>query len=300
MTATDVAGNVSPAANQNFTIATVAAPVLNAPVITGFNNVTGTTLTITATADAGTTVTLYNGATALGTSANSTGNWSFSTTTLLPAGTSSITAKAANLSGTSVASAISTVIAGTTGTNNPLTAAVSDSVLVGYAGNDVLNGGNGNDTFLGGDGTDTLSGGAGNDVLVGGYGNDSLTGGLGSDQFVFRSGVAFSTGTMGRDTIADFTRSQGDKLVLSKTAFASLASANVVGGALTASDFATINSIAFFETITAGASSAHIVYNTATGNLLYNQDGNASLVGLGTGGIFANLSTRPALAASDF
>jgi Ca2+-binding RTX toxin-like protein len=59
----------------------------------------------------------------------------------------------------------------------------------------------------GGVGDDALEGGARNDVLRGGDGNDVLTGGLGGDRFVFDA-------TDGADAIIDFSRAQGDRVVL--------------------------------------------------------------------------------------
>jgi hypothetical protein len=58
-------------------------------------------------------------------------------------------------------------------------------------------------------GNDTLTGTTGNDVLQGGQGNDSLTGGQGAD--IFR----FAKGDLGTDTVADFSKTLGDKVDLS-------------------------------------------------------------------------------------
>jgi Ca2+-binding RTX toxin-like protein len=58
-------------------------------------------------------------------------------------------------------------------------------------------------------GNDTLAGTSGNDVLQGGQGSDSLTGGLGAD--IFR----FAKNDLGIDTLADFSKTQGDKVDLS-------------------------------------------------------------------------------------
>jgi hypothetical protein len=55
----------------------------------------------------------------------------------------------------------------------------------------------------------TPTGTTGNDVLQGGQGNDSLTGGLGAD--IFR----FAKGDLGADTVADFSKTLGDKVDLS-------------------------------------------------------------------------------------
>jgi Ca2+-binding RTX toxin-like protein len=205
---TDVAGNQSAASTaRTFTLNTTSP---TAPVINGFSNVSGNTLTLTGTAEAGSTVAILNGNTTLGTVvAGNNGSWSFGTTSLTN-GTFNITASATNLAGnTSPLSAASNIIAGTTA-NNSLTGTNANNVLVGYAGNDSLSGDNGNDTLLGGDGSDTLLGGNGDDILVGGSGDDILTGGNGNDRFVYQ---AFSDrGTVG-DSITDFNSSQ-DKLVL--------------------------------------------------------------------------------------
>ena len=85
--------------------------------------------------------------------------------------------------------------------------------LHGEAGADSLWGGNGNDQLFGGGGNDVLRGDAGNDRLDGGEGNDTLVGGLGADLFVLKSGG-------GHDTVLDFSRAQGDRLVLAQGLFA--------------------------------------------------------------------------------
>jgi Ca2+-binding RTX toxin-like protein len=269
----------------NQLVDTTPPPAPNAPVITGFNNVTGPTLTITGTAEASSTVTVYNNGTAsLGTAAvDATGKWSFGTAAISN-NTFAITAKAANVVGTSLASAASIVIAGSATANS--LASTSPSVLAGYGGNDTLTGSSGADTLLGGDGTDTLSGGAGTDILIGGYGNDRLTGGAGADQFVFGGG---SVANLGNDTITDFNSADGDKIVLSKATFTALTSA--AGAALSASNFAIINVTGalagVFELFTANA--APIIYNQGTGHLMYNSNG--ATAGLGVGGVFATLGT---------
>lgn len=72
----------------------------------------------------------------------------------------------------------------------------------------------GRDEITGGKYGDNLSGYSGNDTLTGGGGADWLSGGKGADRFVFRS-VADSRG-YDNDVITDFSRSQGDKINLSK------------------------------------------------------------------------------------
>lgn len=59
----------------------------------------------------------------------------------------------------------------------------------------------------------TINGGAGSDLIYGAGGADALFGGTGADRFIFKS-YTESTTTV-RDTIFDFSRSQGDKIDLS-------------------------------------------------------------------------------------
>ncbi|MEH2283030.1 MAG: choice-of-anchor D domain-containing protein [Nostoc sp.] len=158
-----------------------------------------------------------------------------------------------------------------------------------YSSNDVINGQGGNDTIDGAGGDDLLRGGTGNDLLIGGQGNDTLVGGTGADSFLFDTNAAFNSAAVDIDTIADFNHSQGDKIVLDKTIFSAITS--VVGtGFSNASDFQ-ISSLG-------ALSNAVIVYDSMTGQLLYNQNGSAA--GFGSGGQFAQLTGAPNLTASDF
>lgn len=107
---------------------------------------------------------------------------------------------------------------------NKLSGLGGNDYLYGGDGNDTLDGGdgsdflqadNGDDSLLGGAGNDTLYGNAGNDMLTGGAGKDTLVGGAGADRFVFGNGdLAKLVGDS--DTIADFTRTDGDKIDLSQ------------------------------------------------------------------------------------
>ena len=72
---------------------------------------------------------------------------------------------------------------------------------------------NGNDTLNGTTGSDKINGLAGNDILSGGLGSDLLTGSIGSDTFVFKTSAESVKG-LARDTITDFTHSEGDKINL--------------------------------------------------------------------------------------
>jgi Ca2+-binding RTX toxin-like protein len=78
---------------------------------------------------------------------------------------------------------------------------------------DAIYGLGGNDQLAGGGGDDRIDGGANNDLLWGGAGADELFGGTGADQFHY---AALSDSPAGdRDRIADFKRSEGDKINLS-------------------------------------------------------------------------------------
>jgi Ca2+-binding RTX toxin-like protein len=72
----------------------------------------------------------------------------------------------------------------------------------------------GRDEIIGGRYNDSLSGFNGNDTLTGGGGADWLSGGKGADRFVFKS--ASESRGYNNDYITDFSRSQGDRIDLSK------------------------------------------------------------------------------------
>ncbi|QSJ20283.1 FG-GAP repeat protein [Nostoc sp. UHCC 0702] len=171
---------------------------------------------------------------------------------------------------------ILTGTANTTGTGNDL-----DNSITGNSGNNLLKGLGGNDTLLGN---------AGDDTLIGGAGNDLLTGGSGSDRFLFGSGAAFTNSSFGVDTLTDFVKGT-DKIALSKTSF------NALSNTFNPGEFSTINTEIVNEATVAGASSGKIVYNLATGNLLYNPNG--STAGLDNGGLFATLTGIPNLDTND-
>jgi Ca2+-binding RTX toxin-like protein len=148
-----------------------------------------------------------------------------------------------------------------------------DNTMSGNVNNNILNGGGGNDT---------LSGGArGNDTLIGGAGNDLLTssGDSGAEQFVFDSGFAFASADLGVDTIGNFSF---DSIVLDKTTFFTLSSVPGNGFSVP-SEFAVVGSDE-----AAATSSAAIVYNSANGNLFYNQNGTEA--GFGIGALFATVN----------
>ncbi|MEO0432607.1 MAG: calcium-binding protein, partial [Cyanobacteria bacterium J06656_5] len=153
----------------------------------------------------------------------------------------------------------------------------------------IADGGEGHDILIGGAGDDILIGGNGADLLIGGGGNDILIGGNGADFFGFDTGSAFNAADIGTNQIQNFEA--GDSIVLDLTVFAELASA--VGGALSADEFAVVNSAE-----EAALSDALIVYGADTGNLYYNPNGIEE--GFGNGAQFATIEGAPTLTANDF
>ena len=136
-----------------------------------------------------------------------------------------------------------------------------------------------NDILIGGLGNDTLSGGLGNDTLDGGLGNDTLTGGAGSDVFRFDTALNASTNV---DRIVDFAL--GDQIQLDHAIFTKLTAT----GSLNPDFFkASANGVA-------GDANDYLLYNTATGALFYDADGN----GAGKSIQFATLTGAPTLTAS--
>ena len=131
-------------------------------------------------------------------------------------------------------------------------------------------------------GSDTLDGGSQNDHLNGGAGNDLLTGGSGDDTFVFDTVLDELTNI---DTITDFGAGE-DRIELDRAIFSAFAEE----GSLFSEYFLTTSSGV------AGDANDYLLYNTSTGALLYDLDGN----GQGTAVEFANLATTPTLTARDF
>lgn len=158
--------------------------------------------------------------------------------------------------------------------------------LYGGMAGDTLTGSLGDNGILGMDGDDVINGLAGNDRIYGGLGKDTLTGGAGKDRFVFNTDPS----TANADTITDFDRTLGDRIVLTPFSFAAL-SGRAGSGILKGEFYAA-----------AGATSAHdaddhIIYNTTTGRLYYDEDG----LGGASGILIATLgtTTHPTLVFSD-
>jgi len=140
-----------------------------------------------------------------------------------------------------------------------------------------------NDSMKGSGAAETLEGRDGNDTLSGMGGNDTLIGGTGQDTFLF----ATAPGTANADVVSDFV-SGTDKLTFDNSVFAALGGA----GGFAAGDARFAAGAGF----TSGRdASDRLVYNTTTGQLFYDADGN----GAGASQLVATLQGAPALAATD-
>lgn len=154
-----------------------------------------------------------------------------------------------------------------------------NDVLYGQDGNDIILGGAGWDRLVGDIGADTLDGGVGNDRLLGGFGQDTLTGGAGADSFVMeRAGLAHA------DTVIDFEVGI-DRILLDRRGDF---------GALPAEG--TLSAEVFVNGTAALDADDRVLYDQASGQLFYDADGSGS----GAAVLFATVSARTALSASDF
>jgi Ca2+-binding RTX toxin-like protein len=179
----------------------------------------------------------------------------------------------------------------------------ADGWIKGTNGPNRLSGGEGNDTIegLGGDDlislqwgiTALLSGGAGNDTitvdeggvsLVGGEGNDLLEGTFfsGMDRFLFD----VAPGAANADRVWRFEVGI-DKIILDANAHANIGAS----GDFIASDARFWSS----GTGTAHDADDRVIYNTSTGQLWYDADGNGS----GSAQLIATIQGAPTLAATD-
>jgi Ca2+-binding RTX toxin-like protein len=146
-------------------------------------------------------------------------------------------------------------------------------------------GNSGDNTLTGNSAINTLLGNDGNDILIGKAGNDTLTGGLGTDTFWFDTAT---NATTNKDTITDFV-SGTDKLQFSVSVLSALGAT----GQFIANDqrfWSSANGLAH-------DASDRLIYNTATGALSYDSNGNVAggaviIEVLGT-------ATHPALVATD-
>ncbi|RVP26363.1 calcium-binding protein [Sinorhizobium meliloti] len=151
-------------------------------------------------------------------------------------------------------------------------------------GNDAINGtGNAlNNKLTGNNAANTIDGADGNDFIDGGLGNDTLIGSAGLDTFVFSAALNAASNV---DTISDFVVAD-DVMRIDNAVFT-----GVVGtGALTAGQFASNT------TGLAADADDRIIYESDTGKLFYDSDGN------GAGGAvhFATASINLGITAGDF
>ena len=131
------------------------------------------------------------------------------------------------------------------------------------AGTDISLGLNGQDTINGGAGDDALVGGQNADTLNGGLGNDQLVGGAGGDNFLFNTTL---NGTTNVDQILDFDASgggNGDHIQLDDAIFTQL-----TPGTLAAGNFASNPGGV------AADGNDYVLFDSVTGNLYYDADGN--------------------------
>ena len=136
-------------------------------------------------------------------------------------------------------------------------------------------------TISGNYGVNTLIGTGFNDLINGNRGNDNLTGGLGADTFRFDSTL---NATSNRDTITDFNVGQGDRIELENSVFTVLTTTGV------------LNANAFVVGTAATTASHRIIYNSTTGTLTYDSNGNAA----GGTTVFAQLGAGLGLNAGMF
>jgi serralysin len=125
----------------------------------------------------------------------------------------------------------------------------------------------------------TIVGNAGNNILNGADGSDILYGLGGADTFAFTTVL----GANNVDMIIGFATGS-DKIFLDDAIFAQ------IGG------LGALNANAFVVGAVAADASDRIIYNSASGQLLYDADGTGGTAAV----LFATLQGSPALAASDF
>jgi Ca2+-binding RTX toxin-like protein len=137
-------------------------------------------------------------------------------------------------------------------------------------------GGNLADTLTGNTLANNLNGGGGNDTINGGGGNDTLTGGAGADRFRFATTL---NATTNRDVISDFSIAQMDTIELENAVFTAFTTTG------------TLAAPAFFIGAAATNANQRILYNSATGGLIYDEDGSGAIGSIA----FATLNSGLAL-----
>ena len=147
------------------------------------------------------------------------------------------------------------------------------------AGNHITGNAQGN-LLKGLEGNDRLTGGNGDDKLVGGLGNDRLQGDAGADTFYFTTTLNPATNV---DDILDYSVAD-DTIKLDVDVF------DAIG-------LGTLSATAFHTGATPTTAAHRIIYDSATGNLYYDEDGNGSAHDQI---LFATLDTGLALTNADF
>jgi hypothetical protein len=140
-----------------------------------------------------------------------------------------------------------------------------------------------NDNIDAGFGFDSVFGGGGNDTLDGGGGRDLLAGGAGADRFVFDSYLSAATNI---DTILDFTPGE-DQIVLDRAIFTTLNP----GSRLSSAALRVGPGV-----VSAATAAERLFYDTSTGTLAYDADGNGPI---DSPVPFAVLANRPNLSSAD-
>lgn len=136
------------------------------------------------------------------------------------------------------------------------------------------------DSLTGSDDRNILYGYDGDDTIDGGDGKDALRGGNGADTFIFST--ALGAGNV--DRILDFSAA-ADSIQLAGSIFTGL-----IGGALDASAFL-IN-----DTGLADDAAQRIIYESDTGHLYFDSDGNGAAEGI----VFATLTNLASIDETDF
>jgi serralysin len=151
--------------------------------------------------------------------------------------------------------------------------------IEGKGGHDEIRGRAGGDTLVGSSGDDAIFGGAGADTIHGRSGSDVMTGRKGADTFVFDR----APGPDNIDTITDFAPGI-DKIQLDDAIFTAIGAV----GALAVGAFA-LGTVAL-------EADDRILYDAATGDLAYDEDGMGAIAPV----VFAKLTPGLAIGAGDF
>lgn len=154
----------------------------------------------------------------------------------------------------------------------------NDEIILSDKG-DRVNSGNGNDVIVGNKGADVLNGGRGNDTLSGDQGNDTLTGGANRDTFLFDERLSATSNV---DRITDFDVAQ-DNFHLDTAIFRNLGTGDLVNPAR-------------FVIGAPQDANDRLIYDSATGALSYDRDGNGDAAAIQ----FAQLEAGLALTADHF